>query len=156
MKIMKSSNTTTAFVSSLWIVSTLAMALAMSWQYPAEAQSVTVVANPEVELSEIDQAELARIFLGKRTMWESGTRILPCMPNEKSPLTEGFLKQNLRKTVRQYRAYWKRRLFSGQGTAPKTFSNDRQVLDYVADNPGAIGVVASGAGDGRVKTLTIQ
>ena len=120
------------------------------------AQDVVVVANPEVEISELDQAELARIFLGKRTIWDSGTRIMPCMPNEKSELTASFLKNNIRKTVRQFRAYWKKRLFSGQGTAPKTFSNERQVLDYVANNPGAIGFVRTGSQDNRVKTLSIQ
>jgi ABC-type phosphate transport system substrate-binding protein len=57
--------------------------------------------------------------------------------------------------VRQYRAYWKKRLFSGQGTAPKTFTSSRQVVDYVARTPGAVGVVERGAVNDRVKLIEL-
>ena len=66
-----------------------------------------------------------------------------------------FLEDSVRKTVRQYRAYWKRRLFSGQGTAPKTFTSSRQVANFVADNPGAIGVVDASFDDNRVKVVDL-
>ncbi len=75
------------------------------------------------------------------------------MLNEKSELTKLFLEESVRKTVRQYRAYWKRRLVSGQGTAPTTFALSEQVANYVADTPGAIGVVDVSFADDRVKVI---
>ena len=119
-------------------------------------ESVKIIVNPDVELSSLSQAELARIYLGKKTFWESGSRISPSLLNEKSKLTKLFLEESVRKTVRQYRAYWKRRLFSGQGTAPKTFASSRQVANYVADNPGAIGVVDASFADDRVKVVELS
>lgn len=122
---------------------------------PAQ-ESVNIIVHPEVGITELDQAELQRIYLGKKTFWDSGARISPSLLDEKSPLTETFLENNLKKTVRQFRAYWKRRLFSGQGTAPKTFTSSKQVADYVASNPGAIGIVASSYSDDRVKVVTLR
>ena len=119
-------------------------------------ESVKIIVNPDVEVSSLSQAELARIFLGKKTFWESGSRISPSLLNEKSEFTKLFLEESVRKTVRQYRAYWKRRLFSGQGTAPKTFASSEQVANYVVENPGAIGIVDASFTDNRVNVVEIS
>ena len=121
----------------------------------ATQESVKIIVNPEVGISRLSQAELARIYLGKKTFWESGSRIAPSLLKETSPITESFLEASIRKTVRQYRAYWKRRLFSGKGTAPKTFASSRQVANYVAENPGAIGVVDAAFSDDRVHVVEL-
>ncbi len=123
----------------------------------AGAQSATkVIVSTDVAVSAISQAEIARIYLGKKTFWDSGARIEPSLLDEKSPLTESFLEENLKKTVRQFRAYWKRHLFSGQGTAPKTFASSKLVGDFVAANPGAIGIVDGSYSDDRVKFIELQ
>ncbi|TDI47420.1 MAG: hypothetical protein E2P02_03245 [Acidobacteria bacterium] len=135
----------------------IAAILAVTTLSQATAQeSVKIIVNTEVEVSSLSQADLARIYLGKKTFWESGSRISPSLLHEKSQLTKLFLEESVRKTVRQYRAYWKRRLFSGQGTAPKTFASSKQVANYVADNPGAIGVVDASFADNRVKVVDLS
>lgn len=121
----------------------------------AQAQTKVIVST-DVEVASISQVEIARIYLGKKTFWDSGARIEPSLLNEDSPLTASFLEENLKKTVRQFRAYWKRHLFSGQGTAPKTFASSKQVADYVTANPGAIGVVDGSYTDDRVKFIELK
>jgi ABC-type phosphate transport system substrate-binding protein len=123
----------------------------------ASAQSnARIIVSADVEVTSISQSELARIYLGKKTFWDSGARIEPSLLDEKSPVTESFLEENLKKTVRQFRAYWKRHLFSGQGTAPKTFASSKQVADFVAANPGAIGIVDGSYTDDRVKFIELS
>lgn len=141
-------------VSMLIAVSALSSTVSLSGA--AAQETVKIIVNPEVDLSNLSQAELARIYLGKKTLWDSGSRIAPSLLNEKSPLTKEFLEANVRKTVRQYRAYWKRHLFSGKGTAPKTFGSSSQVANYVAQNPGGIGVVDAGFEDDRVKVVELS
>lgn len=120
------------------------------------AGQVKIIVNPSVEITELQRDDLARIYLGKKTLWDSGSRIQPSLLNEKSTVTKEFLETGLRKTVRQYRAYWKRRLFSGGGAAPKTFRSSTQVVDYVASTEGGIGVVEDAIEDDRVKVLSIK
>ncbi len=123
----------------------------------AGAQGETrVIVSPDVEVASITAAEIARIYLGKKTFWDSGARIEPALLDEESPITESFLEENLKKTVRQFRAYWKRHLFSGQGTAPKTFASSKLVADYVAANPGAIGIVDGSYSDDRVNIIELR
>lgn len=121
----------------------------------AAQDNVKIIVNEDVDVASLSRSEVARIYLGKKTFWESGSRITPSLLNEKSPLTQAFLEESVRKTVRQYRAYWKRHLFSGKGTAPKTFASSRQVANFVADNPGAIGVVDATFQDDRVKVIEL-
>jgi ABC-type phosphate transport system substrate-binding protein len=135
---------------------TLCLLLLLSLIGVASAQTnFAIIVNPDIELTAISQADIARIYLGKKTFWDSGGRIAPALLDEKSALTVSFLEESVRTTVRQYRAYWKKRLFSGQGTAPKTFTSSRQVVDYVASTPGAVGVVERGAVNDRVKLIEL-
>jgi len=117
---------------------------------------VRIIVNPAVEITELQRDDLARIYLGKKTLWDSGARIRPSPLNEKSSVTKDFLETGLRKTVRQYRAYWKRRLFSGGGVAPRTFGSSTQVVDFVASTEGGIGVVEGTIDDDRVRVLSIK
>jgi len=119
-------------------------------------RSLRVVVNKENKLASLTTDDLTRIFLGKKTLWDSGTRIVPVMPEEESPAGELFLSGTLKKSVSQFRAYWKRLLFSGGGAVPKVFRNHDQLLDFVARQPGAIGVVEASAVDDRVRVLEIS
>jgi ABC-type phosphate transport system substrate-binding protein len=132
---------------------TSAALLAPALSAPA-ADAWVVVVNTESALRRIQRDDLARIYLGKKTLWEdTGTRIAPVMLDEGSSLTRAFLEGTVKKSLSQYRAYWKRLLFSGGGAAPKTFRQSSQVIDFVARSPGGIGIVDASAVDARVRTV---
>jgi len=119
-------------------------------------RSLRVVVNKENKLASLSTDDLNRIFLGKKTLWDSGVRIVPAMPEEESPAGETFLSGTLKKSVSQFRAYWKRLLFSGGGAVPKVFRNSSQLIDFVARNPGAIAVVETGGDEDRVRVIEIS
>jgi ABC-type phosphate transport system substrate-binding protein len=123
---------------------------------PAALSAATLVVNSEIDTSKVDAEQVELIYLGKKTLWESGQRIVPVLVNEESDESKQFLENVLKKSVSQYRAYWKRRLFSGGGTVPKTFRTSGEVVEFVARTPGAIGVVQAGAKDTRVKVVDIR
>lgn len=138
-----------------------ALALCLALCPPAaEAQgvdrSLRVIVSRENKIASLSTDDLNRIFLGKKTLWESGTRIVPAMPEEESPAGETFLAGTLKKSVSQFRAYWKRLLFSGGGTVPKVFRSSSQLVDFVARQPGAIAVIEASAVDDRVRVLEIS
>ena len=118
-------------------------------------KSLRIVVSKENKVASVSTDDLTRIFLGKKTLWDSGTRIIPAMPEEESTAGEAFLSGTLKKSVPQFRAYWKRLLFSGGGTVPKVFRNSDQLLEFVARQPGAIAVIEASAVDDRVRVLEI-
>lgn len=133
-----------------------ALAVAFLASAAPAAERYVVVVNTDSKLKAISRDELSRIYLGKLTLWEqSGTRVAPAMPDESSALGQAFLEDATKKTVDQYRAYWKRQLFSGGGTPPKVYKRASEVVDYVARNPGGIGIVEPGTADARVRAVEV-
>lgn len=123
---------------------------------PGAASAATIVVNSEIDTTKLNGEQVELIYLGKKTLWDSGQRVVPVLVNEESEESKQFLENVLKKTVSQYRAYWKRRLFSGGGTVPKTFRSSGEVIEFVSKTPGAIGVVHSGSKDNRVKVIEIS
>lgn len=122
----------------------------------ADKPGFAVVVNTESKLQKISDDDLLRIYLGKKTLWEeTSTRIQPALLEEDHATAQSFLEGTLKKSVSQYRAYWKRLLFSGGGSSPRTFRTSAQVIDFVTRQPGGIGVVESSAVDSRVRALDV-
>ncbi len=123
--------------------------------YKSAESSYVVIVNVDNQITAISQKDLALIFLGKKTLWENETRIVPVMMREKQRPMRNFVEVVLNKSISQYRAYWKRRLFSGGGTIPKTFKTHKSLIDYVSNKPGAIGIIPKKSAPEGVKVIKI-
>ena len=130
----------------------LALALPRAQAAPPR---VRIIVNKELAETRLQTDEVARIFLGKKTLWESGQRIAPAMLDDSTSTSETFMEEVVHKTSSQFRAFWKRQLFSGGGAPPRTFRTSSQVAEFVARQPGAIGLVEAGFTDDRVKVVQI-
>ena len=128
---------------TLTLAAALLVAFLISPQ-SAVAAEYNVVVNSANSANSLEMSELSRIYLGKRKMWEAEKiAVMPVTLDDKDPVTEAFIKAVTKKNVKKYQAYWRRMIFSGGGTKPKTFRTDAEVLDFVAKNPGAVGVIQS-------------
>jgi hypothetical protein len=58
--------------------------------------------------------------------------------------------------VDQISSYWQVLVFSGRDVPPRTLKSDADVLQFVQDNPGAVGYVSEGAPLAGVKTITVR
>ncbi len=129
--------------------------LMLSVTRAGESKSYALILNSDSEREHISFQDVRSIYLGKMTLWEDGSRVQPCMLREKERAMQGFIKSSLGKSVYQYRAYWKRKLFSGGGTVPKTFRTTKSLLQYVKRTPGAIGVISAGSQTEGVKRVEV-
>ena len=112
----------------------------------AEAQDAyRVIVNASNPASQISKTELARIFMKKRTTWESGTAVVVVDQSERSAARAQFSNQVLGKDVAAMKSYWQQSLFSGRGVPPVEKGSDTQVAQFVASNDAAIGYVSGGA-----------
>lgn len=137
------------------IIGIAAAALALGLSGPADA-AVQIIVNAQSGPTTLTAEELESVFLGKKTLWGSGVKVLPALPQEESVPAKEFIETMLNKTVAQYQGYWKRRLFSGGGTVPRAFATNAEIVDFVGKNPGAIAVTAEPATeDDKIKVVSI-
>ncbi len=119
------------------------------------ADGTVMIVNKDVSLSALSADDVRQIFLGHKTIWDNGDKII-FVVQDRTKTADAFLKTYIQKTASQYDTYWKKQVFTGKGKAPKTFSSDRELAEFVAHTPGAIGYVSSGADTGTAKIITVQ
>jgi ABC-type phosphate transport system substrate-binding protein len=105
------------------------------------SQSVYIVWNTK-NISPTEK-EVRDIFLGRKTYWNNGKRVLPASIEVENKSFQKFSDQTLEMSSRNYSKYWRRQLFSGRGTPPQVFSSDNEVINYVKNNSNSIGVVST-------------
>jgi ABC-type phosphate transport system substrate-binding protein len=105
--------------------------------------------------SSLKKQELRDIYLGKKTSWSNNKRI-SFVIQENSATTVQFFKNFVRKSPSQYSTYWREMVFTGKGIPPKSFSSDKDLIEFVAKTGGAIGYVSTSSGLETVKILRIE
>jgi hypothetical protein len=122
-----------------------------SWS-AARAQDVLLVANNGVQISEITDADLRAIFMGTKTRFADGSHAVP-VTLKGGPVHEVFLRNHVGESPEEFRAQWRKEVFTGQGAMPKAFDSESALLEYVAVTPGAVGYVSRISSQVGVKSL---
>jgi len=117
-----------------------------------------VVINPASVVTSVSRDELSKIFLRKTLAWRSGNAeaALPVDQRESSPVREVFTTWVHRRSLQAVLFYWQQQVFSGRGAPPPERSSDTSVMEYVAENPGAVGYVSPNAKLNGVKAIQVQ
>ncbi len=100
------------------------------------AEEVVLIANPEIAKEKLSPREIKKIFLGRIDTTNAGVSISPCYFENERVSEE--LYNIVNKSSDSFRRYWNKRLFSGAGAPPKTFSTPEQIYQYINNNKGAI------------------
>jgi ABC-type phosphate transport system substrate-binding protein len=114
-----------------------------------------MIINSSNPISLMSKAKVGRMLLKKTTKWRDGEKAKPVDQGRSSVARELFSKKVLGKTVRQVMSYWQQKVFSGRAVPPPQMKSDREVLDYVKANRGAIGYVSRRAPLKGVKVLRV-
>jgi ABC-type phosphate transport system substrate-binding protein len=116
----------------------------------------SVVAHPNVPVSEISQQEARALFTMSQHSWLDGTPIVVFVLPDSSPIHKEFCKKHLGMFAHQLRQTWDRKVFSGTGQAPELASTVEEMRALVSKTPGAIGYLPEAAIDRTVRTITIR
>jgi hypothetical protein len=120
----------------------------------ASAQDVVLVANKDVQVSGIANSDLRAIFLGSKTRFSDGSHAVP-VTLKGGPIHEVFLKNHLGESPEDFRAQWRKSVFTGQGAMPKACDSEAAMIEYVSATSGAVGYVSRVPPEdaGKVKLL---
>jgi hypothetical protein len=118
------------------------------------AQDVILVANKSVQISGIGDADLRAIFTGEKTRFADGSRAVP-VTLRGGAAHEVFLKNHLGESPDEFRAFWRKAVFSGQGAMPRAFASESALIQYVAATPGALGYVSRISAQDNVKSVPV-
>ena len=103
------------------------------------AETVAIVHKDCAEQS-LSLKDIKNIYVARKRSWANGSKIVICTLN-KGDSHEQFLRQVVSKTPSQFRAFWRKLVFTGKGRMPKVFTNDQEAMAYVAEHLNAIAYV---------------
>ncbi|GEK72047.1 hypothetical protein HHA04nite_05910 [Halomonas halophila] len=121
-----------------------------------EAQTVLLVAHPDVTTQSLTRDITRALFAMRQRTWPNGqaARIF-VLPN-RHPVHARFVKQRLSVYPHQLQLAWDRAVFSGTGQAPERVSTQAEMLERIADTPGALGYLEREKLDDRVQVITME
>lgn len=121
----------------------------------AQNGQVKIIVNKNNAITSISTDQASRMFLKKTTKWDNGQQVIPVDLPSDSDTRQKFTKSIHGKNISAINAYWQKKIFTGKGVPPVEQQNDKDVIDFVRSNPGAIGYVSVHTNTAGVKVLKV-
>lgn len=122
----------------------------------AQDNSLTVVANEKGAPSQIKMAELKSVLMGEKQRWSNGTKVVIALMKTSTPLGILVSKRIYDMSGDEVKSFWLRMSFAGKGDAPKFCNTEEELLAYIAENEGAIGVLDKSSDMHDIKTVSVD
>jgi ABC-type phosphate transport system substrate-binding protein len=103
-----------------------------------------IIVHPSNSIEFISREDASDFFLKKKTQWGSGQKALPIDFGD-NDVQEAFSQEVHNRSRSAVKKFWQRQIFTGRGTPPPERSTDEEVIEFVRENPGAIGYVSLNA-----------
>jgi ABC-type phosphate transport system substrate-binding protein len=122
----------------------------------ALAGDFVVIANASIKSADVSADDLRDVFLGEKSSLRDGSHATPVTLKE-GAAHNAFLQAVAGKTDAAFRAVWRKQVFTGKGTMPRTFDTEAALAAFVGSTPGAIGYVSEGiAAPAGAKILKVK
>jgi ABC-type phosphate transport system substrate-binding protein len=119
-----------------YVVVLLCLLSASSWSLAG----VVVIVHPS-NLSQLSEAQVRGMFLGKIKTYENGNTVSPLDLKSGIPARHVFIAEFLHKTESNLNSYWSRMLFSSKGRPPQEMDSAQAAVKRVASDVQAIAYV---------------
>lgn len=129
---------------SIWLVGLMPL--------PASAELVLVV-HPQSGVEQLTKSQAINIFLGRHRELPTGAAAVPIDLPASSPDKALFYQWLVQKDLNQMAAYWSRFVFAGSTAPPIQGHTTQEVLQFVANNRGAVAYLDRKSVDARVKVV---
>ena len=106
--------------------------------------------------SAMKSSELKSILLGETQRWKNGKRILIALMKTNTVIGQVTSSKIYDMSGDELNKFWLALVFQGKATAPTFFNSESELENFVAQNPGAIGIVDKPLSNNDIKIITID
>lgn len=103
---------------------------------------ILVIVNARNAVESLEKKQVVDLFMGRVSSFPGGAPAQTLDLRPGSPLRADFYRRLTGKSEAQVDAYWATLVFAGRMSPPKQFSDDRQLINEVGNNPAAIAYIA--------------
>lgn len=107
----------------------------------AAQETLTVIGNGKGSPSELKLIQLQSILKGEKLRWNDGTKVVIALMKTNTPVGSITSKKVFNMSGDQLNKYWLALVFQGKADAPSFFNSVNELETFVAQTPGAIGII---------------
>jgi hypothetical protein len=122
----------------------------------SQTQTLTVISNEKGAPAELKFTELKSIFKGEKQRWRDGNKITIALMKTNTPAGAYTCKKVYDMTGDDVKKYWLALVFQGKAEGPQFFNSVTELESFVADNPGAIGIIDQSQGSADAHVVLID
>ncbi len=144
-------------MNTIRLVSIISLGLVIGLAAAAseERAAIMLIVHNDVKVETIKRSIVSEIYMGTRTKWDDGEKIRVVMLKE-GDVHEQFVQTSLETTTAKHKNHWKKLVFTGTGEPPKICKTEKEVVEFVAENEGAIGYISEKTEHDAVKVVPIK
>ena len=132
------------FVSRIFVLSCLCLALLQPLAAQRHDVDVAVVVHPDTPISNLSLAEVRKVFLGDRQYWSTNIPVVLMIRAPVARERDVVLKIIYQMSESQFKQYWIAKIFRAESaTAPKVVYSNDMANQLVTAIPGAIAFIDS-------------
>lgn len=118
--------------------------------------SLTVISNPKGTPEELKFSELKSIFMGEQQRWRNGTKITLALMKTNTDVGKTTSSKVYGMSGDELNKFWLALVFQGKASAPNFFNSESDLENFVARNPGAIGITDQLAANTELRTILVE
>jgi hypothetical protein len=140
------------FVKYGFLTACLLLSLAGS----AQQTTLTAIGNVSGAPESMKQSELKAIMMGEKQRWKNGKRIIIALMKTNTALGKATSTKIYDMSGDELNKYWLSLVFQGKAQAPVFFTSVADLQNFVAQNPGAIGIIDKPVAGTEVRSVMID
>lgn len=107
----------------------------------AQESELTIIGNTKSVPSEMDMNQLKAVLKGERLRWDDGSKVVVALMKTSTPVGTNTCNRIFNMTGNQLNKYFLAMVFQGKINRPNLFNSEDELETFVAQTPGAIGVI---------------
>jgi len=134
----------------------LIVCLFFAFSGKAQQTTLTAIGNVSGAPAEMRQSELKSVMMGETQRWKNGKRIVIALMKTNTVLGKTTSTKIYDMSGDELNKYWLSLVFQGKAQAPVFFTSVTELQNFVAQNPGAIGIIDKPIASTEVRAVTID
>jgi ABC-type phosphate transport system substrate-binding protein len=134
----------------------IGLLLFLGTEVTAQVSPLTVISNENGSPSSLKFSELKSIFMGEQQRWRNGTRITIALMKTNTSAGKTTSKKVYGMSSDELNKFWLALVFQGKAAAPNFFNSAVDLENFVAQNPGAIGILDEVDANNDIKTIIVE
>ena len=129
--------------------------LIFSFSVNAQEKVLTVISNAKGAPDQMSMTELKSVLKGEKQRWSNAIPVAIALMKSSTEAGMSTSKKIFEMNADEFNKYWLALVFQGKVKAPYFFHSVSELETFVAETPGAIGVVDD-TSSGKVRQITID